>query len=129
MSNLILRFSLFSYDDSVDIYSVARLMPKDNIEQVYAKGDMHGKKLRNESSIDYLYSFREVNSVDDFCNEFVNEWTKFSICLKQFNLSSYILFEFDLESGGFPELVFPKAFTSFIAEHNIELQLFFYKDD
>ncbi len=129
MADLILRFELFT-NSNVNISDISKRLPQNSIEEIYALGDEFGKHIRKESSIDYAYKYKNISAVDSICKEFVTEWKEYESIISQlridFAFKSFILFEFDLDGGGHPELVFDKEFILFLSNIKTELQLYFY---
>lgn len=129
MADLILRFSLYTSNDKIDIKEISKKISSDNIEVIYSKGERYGQHVRKENAIDYKYIFKEITSIDNICNFFIKEWKPYSeilIGLGNYKFKSYLLFEFDIADLRFPELIFDTSFLSFLSEMDIELQMFFY---
>jgi hypothetical protein len=130
MANLILRYSLYSKMPNLNIHKIAGQLSKNNIDTIYAIGEEFGIHNRKSSSIQYKYEFNSITAVDDICDFFVNEWSYCQGVLKELNQSllfeSYLLFEFDLDGSGHPELVFDMEFITFLSNIGSELQMYFY---
>lgn len=130
MANIKLRLSIHTIDRSIDITSVANQLPNEGLKTIYRIGESSNKNINKESSIDYIYYFNEIDSLDE-CNKLViKEWSKHQFLLKDLTSTSfkaYILFEFDMDNCEvFPEIIFKADFLNLISFAGIELQLYFY---
>ena len=129
MADLILRFELFT-DANVNMEDVSKRLSRKDVEEIYSVGDKFGSHFRKESSIDYAYRYKKITSVDDICEDFTKEWKQYEKILQElhseYKFKSFLLFEFDLDGGSHPELVFDKEFISFLSSIGSELQLYFY---
>ena len=129
MANLILRFGLCTQKENIDIQHFFQKLSKKNVENVYSKGEKHGRHIRKESAIGYDYKFENITEVNEVCNFFIEEWKEYENVLQELQSSGFelfLLFEFDLENSDFPELVFDNGFIKFLSSINTELQMYFY---
>ncbi len=129
MANLVLRYSLYSVKEEIDIIEIAKRLPKENVKGIYRLGEKKGKYFSKEHAVDYIYRYQNINSVSDICRIFFNDWQQYSSIVKELHLNgfeSHLLFEFDIFDSNFPEFYYENKFLSFLANIGAELQLYFY---
>ena len=104
------------------------ILPSDNLYKTYKKGDKIGRHKRKDSVIGYKYIFNDLTTIQGVCEQFKRTWEPYTELLVDTYLLGtrlYILFEFVIYESYYPELGFGPEFLSFLANLEVELQLYF----
>ena len=132
-ANLTLRYTLYSYQEDIDIFNVSEKLPSRNREGVYALGTEKGKRrkfITKQHTIDYVYQYQDISSINEVCQDFYHLWSPYKKIVKELHINgeikSFLLFEFVIKDFDFPELCYENSFLFFLAEMGIELQFYFY---
>ncbi len=131
MADLKLRFSIYTENDDQDIDLIAQKLSKFALDKIYKKGERSTKShFYKESSIDYVYSFDSITSLEEVNNFFIEQWREYQAVLKKLldnDYEAYLLYEFDMDNSDvFPGMTYEVEVLRFLADTGIVLQLYYY---
>lgn len=131
-ANLTLRHSFYSYKEDLNIFEIAKDLPKKNLIGVYQLGEKARNKkfINKEHAIDYVFKYQQISTIEEICDEFFTLWNPYKNIVKGFEsigVQSILLFEFIIQDFEFPSSCFESNFLLFLSEMGIELKFYFYE--